>query len=187
MTFSISKKDLMLYSTIVVLIMALLGTFLVYKVQAQEKIDNSKVQIETGLALGEENSGAEDSNEGVPSGSTIEHMSCATELDRGNLPTSEVYNPNIPYNLSAFSSGAHFQDVNGDNLPDYVFVSHNVVGIGDSLNVTYKGCLLVNNGNGWTKAHVCMAVTNQDLVTGEFTTREYRGDCAGNTSLKQED
>ncbi len=186
MIFSISKKDLMLYSTIVVLIMALLGTFLVYKVQAQEEKENSKTQIETGLVLGEENSQIEDSNEGIPSGSTIQHMSCATEIERGNLPTSEVYNPNTPYNLSAFSSGAYFQDVNGDNLPDYVFVSHNVVGIGDSLNVTYKGCLLLNNGNGWAKEHVCMAVTNQDLVTGEFTTQEYRGDCAGTASLKQE-
>lgn len=178
MTFSISKKDLVLYSTIVILVVTLAASFLVYKVQAQEEKDNSKIQFETDVPLGEENNKLAELNQGLPSGSTIEHLSCSTKLDFGDLPTSENYNPNTPYNLSSFSNGIHFQDVNGDNLPDYLYVNQNNVGIGDVLKSTYKGCVMLNSGNGWTMTHICRAETDQNLVTGEFTAHEYRGDCA---------
>ena len=179
MTFTISKKDLALYATIVILIVTLAGTWLVYKAQAQDANDASKVQVETNAMPNEENISAEESTQGVPSGYTIPHMSCGTEIVYGNLPTSQTYNSDTPYNLSAFASGVHFQDMNGDNLPDYIYISHNVTGFENALNSTYKGCVLLNNGNGWTRVHVCQADTNQNLETGEFTRHEYRGDCAG--------
>ena len=182
MTFTISKKDLALYSVIVILLVALAGTWLVYKAQAQEAKDGSKVEIETDLISGEENIPSKDANQGVPSGFTIPHLSCSTEIVYGNLPTSEVYNPDTPYNLSAFSNGLHFQDINGDNLPDYIYVSHETTGSVSALSSTYKGCLLLNNGNGWTRAHVCLARATQYLDTGEITSQEYRGDCAGTPS-----
>lgn len=92
---------------------------------------------------------------------------------------SSVFNPNNAYNLS-FTQGSTnmFQDINGDNLPDYVFSSGSIDG-GTTALWQHSACVFLNNGNGWTKAYECYAVTHVNRDTGEITIGQYYGDCAG--------
>ncbi|HMQ01738.1 MAG TPA: hypothetical protein PKD79_01560, partial [Candidatus Doudnabacteria bacterium] len=109
--------------------------------------------------------------------SSLPHPNCAMELNLGH-ENSNVYNPDTPYNLSFFMGNqSGFQDVNGDGLADYVYV--NTTYGGTHPQSVYTGCVYLNNGSGWTKVHTCRANTIIDASTGQITTAEYRGDCAG--------
>lgn len=109
--------------------------------------------------------------------SLFPHANCVQKIAQTEEPSS-TFNPNVPYNLSFYRTGnpsAVFQDVNGDNLPDYVWA----YSIFDSGIQTYEGCVYLNNGNGWTKAYECYAVTHVDLNNENITLAKYYGDCAG--------
>ncbi len=112
------------------------------------------------------------------------HLNCIEELVRTTEP-SDVYVNDAPYSLQFHGSSLtnNFQDVNGDNLPDYVY-AYNTINGGSNLLQTYIGCVYLNNGAGWDKAYQCYAVTHTDTSTGEITTAEYYGDCAGEPSAK---
>lgn len=115
---------------------------------------------------------------------SLPHPNCQMQLIHG-YPVSDVYNPDTPYNLSFFQNGqTGFQEINGDGLPDFVYVSTNYGGTNPESN--YTGCVYLNNGSGWTKAHICSARTVTDSE-GNIQSREYRGDCAGEPSAKASD
>ena len=56
-------------------------------------------------------------------------------------------------------------DINGDGLPDYVYVCH----YPDSPSYKMLDCVYLSNGQGWDLAYRCVAYRN-----GTFY-----GDCAG--------
>lgn len=107
------------------------------------------------------------------------HLNCIQELVRTTEP-SDVYISDAPYSLQFHGSNQtnSFQDVNGDNLPDYVYAFNTING-GNTLVQTYMACVYLNNGAGWDKAYQCYAVTQTDVSTGDITLSEYYGDCAG--------
>lgn len=110
---------------------------------------------------------------------------------------SDTYNPNTPYNI-LFASGApsgngispaylrNFQDVNGDNLPDFINSTVTTIHNQDTYKLSNFGCVYLNNGNGWDKAFVCRSVTTTNIDTGEVIEQLYQGDCAGEPSSSQE-
>lgn len=110
------------------------------------------------------------------------HLNCIQELVRTTEP-SDVYVADAPYSLQFHGSSAtnNFQDINGDNLPDYVYAFNTIDG-GSNLVQTYMGCVYLNNGAGWDKAYQCYAVTHANTGTGEITEAQYYGDCAGEPS-----
>jgi hypothetical protein len=112
------------------------------------------------------------------------HANCIQKNQLTETP-STTFNPDVPYNLSFFKAGNPspiLQDVNGDNLPDYVWA----YSVYDSGYQRYEGCVYLNNGSGWTKAYECYATTRIDLNTQSITEAAYYGDCAGEPSAKQE-
>ena len=175
MTFSISKRDLLYGSVIAILVIALSTSFLVYKADAEESntiIKNSEQQSEESLS-------------GLPGSNVsqdIPHLNCEAELQY-NAPVSDVYNGEVPYNLDfyrgSFFSG--FQDINGDNLPDYIMTNNNTGGSGNGIVSSYIACLYLNNGSGWDEVYKCKATTHTD-EKGNAVTKEYMGDCAGTPS-----
>lgn len=112
------------------------------------------------------------------------HLNCVQEIIRTTEP-SDVYVADAPYSLQFHGSNqtSNFQDVNGDNLPDYVYAFNTIDG-GSNLMQTYMGCVYLNNGAGWDKAYRCYAVTHTNSSTGEITDAQYYGDCAGEPSAK---
>lgn len=97
---------------------------------------------------------------------------------------SDTYNPNAQYNTSFMRgvnshSGTFFQDINGDNLPDYIFYYHSATTTDPIRTHTTSGCTYLNNGNGWDLVFSCMAETSTNLVTGQITSQRYKGTCAG--------
>ena len=115
------------------------------------------------------------------------HLNCVQELVRTTEP-SDVYVSDAPYSLQFHGTNqtSNFQDVNGDNLPDYVY-AFNVVDGGTTLFQTYMGCVYLNNGAGWDKAYQCYAETHTNTSSGEITSAQYYGDCAGTPSGQGED
>ena len=111
--------------------------------------------------------------------SSYPHIGCVQKLIY-TTPVSNTFNPNMPYNLSFFrgSPTTQFQDINGDSLPDYLWVNNTVNG-GTTLVQNYEACVYLNNGSGWTKAYECYAITETTAGTGNITRAEYYGDCAG--------
>ena len=163
MTFTISKKDIVYSAAIGLLIIALGASFLVYKVKAQ--VDNQET------VSSEEN--------GFPTGNTnIPHLNCKDQVNYSALPTSDVYNTNALYSHTFMSDGPSTLDVNGDNLPDYMFTDTERT-ISDTLYTSISiGCTYLNNGQGWDRAYICYARTRSDMTNGTVLEAEYRGDCA---------
>lgn len=96
---------------------------------------------------------------------------------------SDTYNPNAQYNVSFMRGirdmyGSFFQDINGDNLPDYISFYHSASGTDSIRTHTTSGCTYLNNGNGWDLVFSCMAETSTNLVTGQITSQRYKGTCA---------
>ena len=121
------------------------------------------------------------------SSASYPHLNCVQDLIRTTEP-SDVYISDVPYSLQFHGSSAtnNFQDVNGDNLPDYVYAFNTIDG-GSNLVQTYMGCVYLNNGAGWDKTYQCYAVTQTNSSTGEITVAEYYGDCAGAPSSAKEE
>jgi hypothetical protein len=118
----------------------------------------------------------------VPGADALPHPSCVAFLSYIDQ-TSNVYVPNSDYDLVFVSTAApysSFQDVNGDGLLDYIYAKNetNFSG-GVNLSSEYIACLYLHNGSGWTKEYMCRAYTILDTQTGQFTRKEYTGDCAG--------
>lgn len=120
-----------------------------------------------------------------PTPINLVHANCIKDLEWGTNP-STTYNSNSPYNLSfvigdASSSSPQglngFYDINGDNLPDYVYSLSYTGSGGNVVESNFEGCVYLNNGNGWTRAFRCKAHTY--IENGQITTAQYWGDCAG--------
>ncbi len=62
------------------------------------------------------------------------------------------------------------QDINGDGLPDYVYLQKANDFTGQNQAASEASCVYLNNGNGWTLTYRCVA----DPTSGKFY-----GDCAG--------
>lgn len=114
------------------------------------------------------------------------HANCIADLEYGSTPSS-TFNGNSPYNLSFVigltggSGGLNgFYDINGDNLPDYVY--SNSTSFTEPTNMAianFQGCVYLNNGNGWTETYRCKAYTKKSMDNGQIITAQYYGDCAG--------
>ena len=120
--------------------------------------------------------------------SDMPNANCLGEIMNVGSP-STTYVDNAPYNMDFFNGGnpntfpsqpfSSFQDVNGDNLPDYVYAYSGTSLGGSYVQSVTATCLYLNNGSGWTKTYRCYALTQVNYVTGESAYKEYRGDCAG--------
>ncbi len=96
-------------------------------------------------------------------------------------PSSRRFNPGGQWNLSgfpAYSAGQtdgvirQFIDINGDGLQDFVYSNKYVV---SPVN-QFEGCVLMNNGSGWTSAYKCLVQRDPE---GDHAWTYY-GDCAAN-------
>lgn len=108
----------------------------------------------------------------------IPHLYCDAQAEYDDLPSSQTYNDDFAYPTHFMGSGSHFQDLNGDNLVDYVWNYVNLSGSNPETESNYKSCVYLNNGNGWIKASICKARTRVNNVTGQVLEAEYKGDCA---------
>lgn len=116
------------------------------------------------------------------------HANCIKEIQYQTEPT-EIYNPGGEYNLSfmygtpnsTLPGGLNgFYDINGDNLPDYVYSrSYTIEGNPYILESHFEGCVYLHNGNGWTKAYACIGTNQVDRSNGDILMAQYYGDCAG--------
>ncbi len=181
MTFTLSKKDFVYGATISILLVATSASFTAYKANLiksnENRVKSELISSETDSAIQEE---VTQLNGDLPfPASSFPHANCYYKLYY-TAPVSNVYNPDSPYNFSFVraSSGPYFQDINGDNLVDYVWV-HSTSDGADTIHSTYTSCVYLNNGNGWTKAYECIATTDVQASTGQISNAEYRGDCAG--------
>jgi hypothetical protein len=119
----------------------------------------------------------------------LRHPNCEFRLKA--LPVSSTYISNLDYDLAFIKSAnntfqSYFQDMNGDNLPDYIYsssVSNGEPGASFMENSFY-GCIYLNDGNGFTKGYECYGKTTYNPITGAVLTGEYRGDCAGSPSAE---
>lgn len=100
---------------------------------------------------------------------------------KANAPWSTTFMNSNPVNPNVSREGASdggsqkyymnmTTDLNGDGLPDYMYINH-------YANTTYnyidiKDCVYLNNGNGWDKAYSCVATYDSGSI-------KYYGDCAG--------
>jgi hypothetical protein len=104
--------------------------------------------------------------------------------DTYNLDTR--YNPSFWYSQNSSGRAQNgMLDVNGDNLPDYVYSNSDTSIIASpytGLQNIFTGCVYLNNGSGWDKAFQCYSRTVTDIKTGEIVSGEFKGDCAGATS-----
>ena len=115
------------------------------------------------------------------------HLNCVQDIIRNTEP-SDIYVSDVPYSLQFHGSSPtnSFQDVNGDNLPDYIY-TYNTINGGSNLYQNYMGCVYLNNGAGWDKVYQCYAVTETTVDTGEITEAKYYGDCAGTPTANASD
>lgn len=98
-------------------------------------------------------------------------------------PTSQQFRADSQWSLAAFPSYPlgdasrvgvirQFMDINGDGLQDYIYLDKVTV---EAVN-QFEGCVLLNNGAGWTTAYKCLV--NRDPENNNAWT--YFGDCAAN-------
>lgn len=173
----------MALAIVLMAIVAISQTYLVVRAQesTQENSDSNQIneQNSAATAMGSDLGNAPYDPQFFP------HANCLQKLVYTEEPSS-VYNPDDPYNLSFFSGQqfSGFIDINGDNLPDYVRASSTING-GSNLFQEYEGCVYLNNGEGWTQAYVCRAVTEFNTSSETITRAEYWGDCAGEPSTKE--
>lgn len=164
----------------------IIGGLIVSHLNLQSKIENSENRV-----LASEESIQESTileiqqlGGGAPyDPSLFPHANCVQKLPLTEVP-STTFNDDVPYNLSFFRTSnpsPMFQDVNGDNLPDYVWA----YSIYDSGQQLYEGCVYLNNGSGWDKAYECYAITNVNISSETITEARYYGDCAGEPSVTE--
>ena len=114
-----------------------------------------------------------------------EHLPYSTEFDPNNtwaLPNVPFYQDTETRGRSTFIS--QFMDINGDSLPDYVYMNHFAsrygwVGTGNNKRVFYpktiQDCVMLNTGTGWESAYSCNAAYRAYDGVVEW---RYQGDCA---------
>lgn len=149
------------------------------------KAEEGSVSAESKVEISDENSDnkLEETESGLPTPQDIPHLNCVSRLYH-NTPSSTTYNPNAPYNLDFYRGNFHsgFQDINGDNLPDYVLVDENMSGNDtNGYTATHEACVYLNNGGGWDEVYACHATTKTNGA-GEAIIERYFGDCAGEPS-----
>lgn len=113
-------------------------------------------------------------------GQLLPAMDCDSALQ--SEPESEIYEPNPDFDISfipAHDAGKFFQDINGDNLPDFVYVKNSVTGYSSALTISSVSCVYLNDGSGFAKAYDCLASTTYDNNQNQITNKLYRGGCAG--------
>ena len=114
------------------------------------------------------------------------HADCVSDLVYGTTPSS-TFNPSNQYVLSfVYGPGGTepglngFYDINGDNLPDYIYTSNQTFDEGSNvINSTFISCVYLNNGTGWTEEYRCKANTRINKQTGTTVSGQYYGDCKG--------
>ncbi len=183
---SFLKRNIQL-SVTVFAVLALIVSNTYFVARAQETLPDN-LQTEQKQSVDAQLSPQEFANMDLNGSSeSYPHLNCVQELIRTTEP-SDVYVSDAPYSLQFHGSNAtnNFQDVNGDNLPDYVYAFNNIDG-GTNLVQTYFGCVFLNNGAGWDKAYQCYAVTHTNTSSGEITLAQYYGDCAGAPSSQGDD
>ncbi len=188
MTFTISKKDFIYSTVIVVLIIVSSVSFLSYKASAQQGGSFPSGTKTSGNSTLPEGYG---SNTFDATSATFTHPSCRMSAIY-LLPSSTTYVPNAQYETAFMSTDdsptiSTLQDINGDNLPDYLYSYSRGNVVNNIAENSHYGCIYLNNGAGWTKAYRCFATTRKDLETGNITNSEYRGDCAGSTASSKEE
>lgn len=129
-----------------------------------------------------------DINELTPNLPNIPNATCLTNylMWEGG---SDTYNADAPYSnlftqhLSVAGS-SNFQDINGDNLPDYIYSFARTNNDNTHYYLQNAGCVYLNNGSGWDKVFVCNSNVKYSMTTGEVAEQRYQGDCAGEPSAK---
>lgn len=183
MTITITKKDVIFCSVIAVLVIVLCASALVFSAsrsQSNEPKITSEQQSRESSGLNIE---LPKIQANMPPANQP-HPSCMMKLYY-IYPRSSVFNGSNPYNIAFIggsSSGTNIstlQDINGDNLPDYLFASNQIGAGSNDTSSTHFACVYLNNGNGWTKAYECFAFTVTDNQTGNVLSGQYSGDCAG--------
>lgn len=183
MTFTITKKDIILCSVIAILVIVLCASALVFSAGGRESNDSKITSEQQNVASSGFNTELPKLPANLPPANQP-HPSCFMKLYYLS-PRSATFNGNNPYN-TAFMGGATngppisvLQDINGDNLPDYLYSLNSASGGSTQLTSVHFACVYLNNGNGWTKAYECYAATATDIQTGNVVSQEYSGDCAG--------
>ncbi len=113
------------------------------------------------------------------------HANCYQEAY--TAPRSTTYNAVPEYGITFVptetggprSAQSYFQDINGDNLPDYVYAYNYMFVNSSTLMSTHTSCVYLHNGSGWDKVYSCYARTDTAMSTGNVVLAEYGGDCAG--------
>lgn len=136
------------------------------------------IQAQEQIAVNEKTGSLEFPPSLNPTFPSLAHVGCGIRLFYTTKPT-HTFNPNNSYYL-AFTRGNTniFQDINGDNLPDYLYALNNVNG-GSPAVWEHAACVYINNGNGWNKVYECLALHTIRLETSETLRADYYGDCAG--------
>ena len=112
------------------------------------------------------------------------------------LPTSSLPNFNVPYSTLSFfphrifdfsrnigeMPTRTFTDLNGDGLPDFMYVNHGFSGSGNGSRDIVLSVVMLNTGSGWTPVYQCTAsgaysYTDYLGATKSFPA-SYSGDCA---------
>lgn len=188
------------YGVTVMLVIAV-GVLSVSHLQLQKGFNSSKNKV---LAYDASNSSTavEDTNDLIKRLNSphnvdpnIPAVNCGFRLQL--MPSSTVYEPNPDFDVSFLgtdytnqnSARSFFQDINGDNLPDYIF-SNGVASGGPNYEVTsvnHTSCVYLNDGSGFVKAYECLAYTIVNTETGNVVTARYSGDCAGTSSVGVDD
>lgn len=183
MTFTLSKKDLMYWIAICLLTIAFGASFVAYRAVAQDT---------SNLELTQEQYSQSDSDDtnllfglGSQTSVDIEHLACSGQMVYSDLPESNTYDPNSPFTASFMGNGAHFQDLNGDNLVDYAYIFQNLASNGENLTSEYRSCIYLHTGSGWERAYICSAETVANINTGQQVSGTYRGDCAAGASANK--
>jgi len=121
--------------------------------------------------------------------SSIKNPRCLDNYQSWN--TSTTYNPNNNWSTdlidSQYLNPAYYtypyhsitQDINGDGLPDYVYVSSYSSGgsmCGTQIYIPISTCVGLNNGHGWTIVYKCVAVCDTTVTPNVL---RFYGNCAG--------
>ena len=174
--------------TTVVAIVALIAIQGQTWVSAQEGEDN---KADESIAQTETDSGSIDEGPGLsPIIPNIPNASCLDNLSLSSVG-SNVFNPNTTYSIlfmreQNYLRNSQLQDINGDNLPDFLLFKHSRGGSTTETTFGADGCVYLNNGSGWDLVFQCMSETTTNNSTGQVIAQHYKGDCAGESSAQQE-
>ena len=175
--------------TTVVAIIVLIGMQGKLWVKAQNSDANSSSETNALSQISDDTA----NNELSPNLPNVPNAFCLSNLQHWE-GGSNTYNPNTPYNTVFFNNTAngryssYLQDINGDNLPDYIYSFSDTSNAGTNLYGTdTQGCVFLNNGTGWTKVFECITASVTNSQTGQVVSQNYKGDCAGTPTSNEQD